>query len=310
MRTSSSPSSEELSSGKRCSAGTQALSSSATIVSFTPDLAISSLVRLRNASSSVMSASSLCVTCGIETQLRCSTGPLMRLMRDSATRSTSPNFSKSTFGQGRTSNPPTAAPFDGVAAAAGAPCALRRRLDVGLEDPALAPGPAHRREVDAQLAGQAPRAGPGVEDPSAVALRRGRCRRRRGRRRDLVGDRLGVLRGRLGEQLRGGRAVDAACGRDEDHAALRHAVADPDLELLDDALDRRGHVHRRLVGLERDERILERDRVAGRHVHLDDGDVLEVPDVGNLDLDHVGRHVRHGRGPGGRSRSRSGRWPP
>ena len=100
---------------------TSALSSSATIVTLTPDLAISSFVRLRNASSSVMSASSLCVTCGMVTQLRCSTGPLMRLIRDSATRSTSPNFSKSTFGQGSTSRPPTAAPFDGAAALAGAP---------------------------------------------------------------------------------------------------------------------------------------------------------------------------------------------
>ena len=119
---------------------TSAFSSSATIVSFTPDLAFSSFVRLRNASSSVMSASSLWVTCGIITQLRCSTGPLMRLIRDSGTRSTSPNFSKSTFGQGEACQAADrGAPAGAAAGAAGA--SPRRRLDVGLEMRPLRPVP-------------------------------------------------------------------------------------------------------------------------------------------------------------------------
>ena len=51
---------------------------------------------------------------------------------------------------------------------------------------------------------------------------------------------------------------------------------------------RRRHVHRRLVRLERDERILGRDLVAGLHVHLDDVDGGEVPELGDphFDLTH------------------------
>ena len=67
---------------------TQAFTSRATIVTLTSDC--SALVRLRNASSSVMSASSLWVTCGIITQLRARFGPLIFWMRVSGRRSTSP----------------------------------------------------------------------------------------------------------------------------------------------------------------------------------------------------------------------------
>ncbi len=57
------------------------------------------------------SASSFCVTCGIITQLRASTGPLIFWMRVSATRSIGPNFAKSTFGHGGRFNPtPPAVP--------------------------------------------------------------------------------------------------------------------------------------------------------------------------------------------------------
>ena len=55
------------------------------------------------------------------------------------------------------------------------------------------------------------------------------------------------------------------------------------MELADHAGERRGHVHRRLVGLEREQRVVERDRVARRDVDLDDRDVLEVADVRDLD---------------------------
>ena len=46
-----------------------------------------------------------------------------------------------------------------------------------------------------------------------------------------------------------------------------------------------GHVHRRLVRLERDERILRLDRVARLYEDLDDRNVGEAADVGNLHLD-------------------------
>ncbi len=51
-----------------------------------------------------MSASSLWVTCGIATQLRARFGPLIFLIRESGTRSTSPYLAKSTFGHGAISN--------------------------------------------------------------------------------------------------------------------------------------------------------------------------------------------------------------
>ena len=47
----------------------------------------------------------------------------------------------------------------------------------------------------------------------------------------------------------------------------------------------RGHLHRRLVALERDQRVVLLHRVAGLHQQLDHRDVLEVADVGNLHFD-------------------------
>ena len=44
-----------------------------------------------------------------------------------------------------------------------------------------------------------------------------------------------------------------------------------------------GHVHGRLVGLERDERRVDRDRIARLDEHLDDFDVVEVAKVGDAD---------------------------
>ena len=60
----------------------------------------------------------------------------------------------------------------------------------------------------------------------------------------------------------------------------------------DDPADGRGHVHRRLVGLERDQRVLGGDRVADRDEDLDHGHVGEVADVRDLDLRSV-RSRRH-----------------
>ena len=65
------------------------------------------------------------------------------------------------------------------------------------------------------------------------------------------------------------------------------AIADLHGKLLDDPIDGSGHVHRRLVGLERDQRVLGGHGVADRDQDLDDRDVVEVPDVGDLDLDRL-----------------------
>ena len=84
-------------------------------MTFTPSRACSSLSRLRQASSSVMSASSLWVTCGIATQLRARFGPEIRWIRERWTRSTGPNFSKFSDGQGARSNPNPGPAAEGVA---------------------------------------------------------------------------------------------------------------------------------------------------------------------------------------------------
>jgi hypothetical protein len=96
-----------LNSGNFFSAETTALITKASMVTLTPDFSFSLLVETRKASSSVMSASSLLVTCGIITQLRCRLAPLIFLMRDRSLRSTGPNLVKSTLGQG---SKPSASP--------------------------------------------------------------------------------------------------------------------------------------------------------------------------------------------------------
>jgi hypothetical protein len=78
----------------------------------------------------------------------------------------------------------------------------------------------------------------------------------------------------------------------QDRRALADPVAHLDQQLLHRALARRGHVHRRLVALERDQRIVGVDRRALGHVDLDDRHVLEVPDVRDPDLHARSRHVQ------------------
>src|SRR3954447_278941 len=100
-----------------------------------------------------MSASSLWVTCGIVVHERTRFGPEIRLMRDSGTRSDSPNLEKSSEGAGD---------------AAGGRGGRRRRgllggpLEVLLGDAALAAGPLDRGEVDALLARETAHGGAGV----------------------------------------------------------------------------------------------------------------------------------------------------
>ena len=110
------------------SAATDAATRNDTIVNLTPSRSCSELSCLRQASSSVMSASSLWVTWGIITQLRARFGAEIRWIRERCTRSTGPNFSKSTLGHGSRFSPApeplvgTGAP---AAAGAGAPSASR-----------------------------------------------------------------------------------------------------------------------------------------------------------------------------------------
>src|SRR6185312_13918537 len=72
-----------------------------------------------------------------------------------------------------------------------------------------------------------------------------------------------------------------------DHGAFAHLVADLDDHGFHDAVARRRHLHRRLVGFQRYQGILGFHLVARLDEDLDDRDVLEITDVGNLDVDQT-----------------------
>ena len=154
--------------------------------------------------------------------------------------------------------------------------------------------------------------------PSCRGRRRGRRRcSRRGRRRARAprrGDRRPQARRlapvRLGRPAQRPRPSGRCCsggraaGQRQDDRALAHLVAELHLHLADDAVGGRGHVERRLVALQRDERLVGLDRLARLHVHLDDGHVLEVADVGDLDFVLMASTSRVGLGAAGSETSR------
>ncbi len=122
-------------------------------------------------------------------------------------------------------------------------------------------------------------------------------RNRRGRRRwrcGGCGSRRRSLRGG-GRGRRGGilpaRGRRWRCRRSSarfehgNQRAFADLVTHLQFQFLDRSRGWRGNVHRRLVGLQRDERILGGDGVARLHEDFDYRDVLEVADVGNLDVD-------------------------
>ena len=76
-----------------------------------------------------------------------------------------------------------------------------------------------------------------------------------------------------------------------DHVARRHPAADLDRDFLDDAVGRGRHVHRGLVGFERNEACFPGHAVAGRDQHFDDLDVRKIPEIGHDDFDGLG-HAR------------------
>ncbi len=108
-------------------------------------------------------------------------------------------------------------------------------------------------------------------------------------RRSLRG-RRGRGRGNGSRRRRSGRTRGLRLARafgfeNEEHGALRNLVAELHLHVLHLAALRGRHFHRRLVALERDDRFVLADDVARLHEDLDHRDVLEIPDVGDLDLD-------------------------
>ncbi|MNF88695.1 hypothetical protein D3C84_711940 [compost metagenome] len=109
--------SELLKSGSSLSRCAHDLSSSGSTVSLTPAFSATAFWAIRNASSSVISAESNCVTCGTFSQLRCRLAAPACIRRVIGTSSISPKRLKSTTGTGGMSAPP-------VAPAAGASLAL------------------------------------------------------------------------------------------------------------------------------------------------------------------------------------------
>ena len=72
--------------------------------------------------------------------------------------------------------------------------------------------------------------------------------------------------------------------QEQQDVALRDLVPDPDPELAHRPGLGGGDVHGRLVRLQGDDRVVDRDLVAGGDVHLDDRHAGEVADVGQADL--------------------------
>ncbi len=91
-----------------------------------------------------------------------------------------------------------------------------------------------------------------------------------------------------------------------DRAALADLVADTNKNFRDFSLLRRRHIHRRLVAFERDQRIVDFHFVARLHLNFDNRHVVEITDVGHLDV-----YERHfirlsvSCGPGSACRDRS-----
>ncbi len=208
-----------------------------------------------------MSASSVCVTCGMLSQARCRCGPERRFRRDRGLVSIGPNLAKSCAG----------IPEYRPGARRTAPA--ERALDVVLGDAALFARAFDARQIDIELARQ------GGAPTGSRARRRNRIRaaavhapctpaspprgRRRGRRGGCVRAvwAVGLLIGRWSSRF-------WMCSRRhlKNGRTLAHLVADLDQDLRDLSGLGRRYVHRRLVALERDQGIvaLHRYRPASR----------------------------------------------
>ena len=111
---------------------------------------------------------------------------------------------------------------------------------------------------------------------------------------DVAGRRSAGPRGRRRLGRLGCRSGRSAFGlQRQDDRAFGDLVARLHLHRDDLAGGGRRHLHRRLVRLELEQRVFLRHRVAGLHEDRDDRHVLEIPDVGDLDLD-----LRHQSSPG------------
>jgi hypothetical protein len=69
-----------------------------------------------------------------------------------------------------------------------------------------------------------------------------------------------------------------------DELTFRHFVADLHVQCLHGAGPRRWYLHRRFVGFQRDQRVVDQHFVAGLHEQFDDFHTIEITDVGDLNV--------------------------
>ena len=296
----------------------------ASIVTLTPLFSFSLLSWTRKASSSVMSASSWLVTCGIITQLRCRLAPLIFLMRLRSLRSTGPNLAKSTCGQ---ASRPGKAAAGGGRGGAGAfafcaavctlpamtpltkPCrsswVMRPLGPLPFTSASGTPSSRARRRIEGEACGNCA-VGAAVGSWATRPARRCRHRRHRGAGAAAgTACAAGAAAGPGRQPPRRAAPVSRTTG-----VPIDHLVADGHQHLLDHAGVRRRDLHRRLVALDGDQALLDLDGVAGLDEDLDHRDLVEVADVGHEHRDRTAarRGSRRRRRRGRRGRCRRGRW--
>ena len=248
-----------------------------------------------------MSASSFCVTCGIDTQLRCRNAPGELLDARQRLRLDRPELGEIDLRQRRQveAEPAAAAAPRGCASAA-----FTNACTSSLRMRPFGPLPLTLAEIDAELAREAAHRRAGVRfGETRFVDWRGGCRGARGAAGAAAPRaRRGAAAGAAAARSRRG-AAGAGCGLPARPSARRRsqppsadfeasARARPcetlsptlTLHLLHHAARRRGHFHRRLVDSSVIERVLGLDAVARLHQHLDHRHVLEVADVGNDDF--------------------------
>ena len=83
------------------------------------------------------------------------------------------------------------------------------------------------------------------------------------------------------------------CVKHQDYRTHRDLVAELDLDFLHDAGVRGGHFHRRLVALQRDQRVFLLDRIADLDQDFDNGDIGKITDIGDFNFDQIRLRVVH-----------------
>jgi hypothetical protein len=172
-------------------------------------------------------------------------------------------------------------------------------FDIGLRDAALGAGALDLDQIGAQLAREPAhrRRGMSARETRLVDRRTAtfgagdpQCFVRAGsfgrRGRSSRGRRPG-FRSRFGR--RGTRLASGIGGRHSEQAiALRNAIAFLHEELEHFTRAGRGNVHRGLLGLERDQRCLGLELIAGCNQHLDDLDIREIAKIRHAHFDGFG----------------------